>query len=86
MLGGPSALEGNVVITTSSGYKLTTDALAAQFKTLVVESPGPVAGTGPLGTLDAGQMRLHRRAGDENAHLVFTNGVKLIYDPKTLEE
>ncbi|WP_415405198.1 hypothetical protein [Tateyamaria sp. SN3-11] len=86
MVSNTSALEGNVVITTSSGYKLTTDALAAEFDTLVVESPGPVAGTGLFGRLNAGQMRLQREEGDENAQLIFTNGVKLIYDPKTLEE
>ena len=81
-----SALSGNVVITTSSGYKLTTDALNAEFDELVIDSPGPVAGTGPLGVLNAGKMHLARRTGDENAHLIFTNGVKLIYDPNTIEE
>ncbi|WP_299152803.1 hypothetical protein [uncultured Tateyamaria sp.] len=84
--GGASTLEGNVVITTSTGYRLTTDRLDAEFDTLVVESPGPIAGTGPLGDLDAGKMRFERREGAENAHLIFTNGVKLVYDPNKSEE
>ena len=84
--GGASTLEGNVVITTSTGYRLTTDRLDAEFDTLVVESPGPIVGTGPLGDLDAGKMRFERREGEENAHLIFTNGVKLVYDPNKSEE
>ncbi|WP_299294249.1 hypothetical protein [uncultured Tateyamaria sp.] len=86
MMQGTSSLRGNVVITTSTGYKLTSDALHTDFDTLAVESPGPVMGSGPLGVLNAGQMQLQRVGDNENAHLIFTNGVKLIYDPKNLEE
>ncbi|MEO0400802.1 MAG: LPS export ABC transporter periplasmic protein LptC [Pseudomonadota bacterium] len=86
MQGGASNLAGNVVITTSTGYKLTTDELATNFDTFMVESPGPVAGTGPLGKLNAGAMTLHKPSDGENAHLIFTNGVKLIYDPNKNEE
>jgi len=81
-----STLTGNVVITTSTGYKLASDVLRGEFDALLLESPGPVAGNGPLGTLNAGQMRLYRQAPDANAHLVFTNGVKLVYSPKIREE
>ncbi|WP_299372183.1 hypothetical protein [uncultured Tateyamaria sp.] len=86
MLGGATVLAGKVVITTSTGYKLTSDALNTNFDTLSVESPGPVMGSGPLGALNAGRMQLQRVEGNENAQLIFTNGVKLIYDPKSLEE
>ena len=86
MLGGETMLSGDVVITTSTGYKLTSDALRTNFDTLSVESPGPVMGSGPFGTLNAGRMQLQRVEGNENAQLIFTNGVKLIYDPKSLEE
>lgn len=81
-----SSLEGNVVITTSSGYTLNTDALLAEFDTLLVQSPGAVTGDGPVGNLQAGGMRLQRESGGENAHLIFTNGVKLIYTPENKEE
>ncbi|MEX0369244.1 MAG: hypothetical protein AB3N09_01340 [Tateyamaria sp.] len=86
MAGGTSSLEGNVVITTSTGYKLTSDALFTDFDQMTLESPGPVTGTGLSGTLDAGRMRLEKSADGENAHLVFTNGVKLVYRPEELEE
>jgi len=83
---GASSLEGNVVITTSTGYKLTSDALETSFDTLNIESPGAITGNGPIGTLNAGTMRLRRPTEGENARLVFTNGVKLIYDPRNLQE
>ena len=81
-----SRLQGNVVITTSSGFELASAELTAEFDTLVLESPGPVQGRGPLGTIDAGQMRLERKAAGQGAQLVFTNGMKLIYTPKIREE
>ncbi len=81
-----SSLTGNVVITTSTGFKMTTDALDADFDTMHVESPGDVMADSPLGTLNAGQMRIEKRGADENTHLIFTNGVKLVYTPKPLEK
>ena len=81
-----STFTENVVITTSSGFNLLSDALIAELDALELESPGVVQGTGPFGTLDAGQMRLQRDGADSNAHLLFTNGVKLIYTPQIKEE
>lgn len=81
-----SSLDGNVVITTSDGYRVTSDMLMADFDDLTFESPGAVAGTGPFGTFDAGKMRLQRTSPGSNAHLIFTNGVKLVYLPNTIEE
>ncbi|WP_299728192.1 hypothetical protein [uncultured Tateyamaria sp.] len=80
--GNTSILQGNVVITTSSGFSLASEELLAEFDTLVLDSPGAVQGTGPFGTLDAGRMRLERRETESNAHLIFTNRVKLIYTPE----
>ncbi|KIC49854.1 hypothetical protein [Tateyamaria sp. ANG-S1] len=86
MMRGASSLEGNVVITTSTGYKLNSEELLTDFENMTVISPGPVNGTGLSGTLEAGNMRLEKPGGGENAQLVFTNGVKLIYRPQDLEE
>lgn len=79
-------LAGKVSIGTSTGYDLTSDTLSADFDQLAVVSPGPIQGMSPIGSLRAGKMRLVRQPGLENVHLNFTNGVKLIYRPKTLEE
>ncbi|WP_299770535.1 hypothetical protein [uncultured Tateyamaria sp.] len=83
---GASSLAGNVVITTSTGYKLNSDELLTDFENMTVRSPGPVAGTGLSGTLEAGQMTLEKTDNGENAHLIFTKGVKLVYRPEELEE
>ena len=43
-----------------------------------------MAGDGPLGTLNAGAMRVMAPDNDAEAtHLVFLNGVKLVYDPQS---
>lgn len=73
-------LMGRVRINTSTGYALTTDELIADLEETGLVSPGPVSGSGPFGTLDAGQMTL--TGADGSQVLVFKGGVKLIYDPK----
>lgn len=79
-------LTGDVVITTSTGYRIESDYLTAMMTRLNVVSPGPVDAEGPLGTLDAGAMTLQSEKDKDAAQLVFTNGVKLIYDPKLHKE
>jgi lipopolysaccharide export system protein LptC len=75
-------LEGDVVITTSDGYRIESDRLITRMSVLDVDSPGPVRAKGPIGTLDAGAMSLSAGKGGTSAQLIFTNRVKLIYDPK----
>lgn len=77
-----SVLSGNVVITTSSGYKINSDQLMSSLSTLDIESPDMVEAKGPIGEITAGAMRLSALDDTKNAQLVFTNRVKLIYDPK----
>jgi len=84
--GARLTLSGNVIIATSTGYKLKSETLTTTFDTLSVESPNGVMGSSPIGTLHAGKMLLERRSGDENVHLNFTNGVKLLYRPNIREE
>ena len=79
-------LQGDVVINTSTGYRMTSDLLVTQMSTLDVNSPGPVAASGPVGTLDAGTMTLSAGKAGKPAQLVFTNGVKLIYTPEQSKE
>lgn len=79
-------LTGDVLITTSTGYRLTSAQLITLMSSLDVTSPGPVQGDGPIGTLNAGSMILKSGNAGETAHLVFTNGVKLVYMPKQDKE
>lgn len=74
---------GSVVVTTSTGYRVTTDALTAEMDRTGLTSDGPVTATGPAGTLTAGAMRLSEADGNSRTYvLVFNGGVRLIYDPK----
>lgn len=79
-------LAGHVIINTSTGYEVTSARMIAMMSRLNVRSPGPVQSVGPLGTLNAGGMVLDTPTKDAGAQLVFTNGVKLIYNPKQDEE
>ncbi len=55
---GHLTMTGNVVVTTSSGLRLTSGELVSALNGDEVVSAGPVTGTGPFGRIDAGAMRL----------------------------
>jgi lipopolysaccharide export system protein LptC len=80
-----AVLEGDVDLSTSTGFTLRSQELHAGLTELSVESPGAVSGLSPMGRLDAGAMTLTRDAGTGQAHLLFKDGVKLLYDPGTTE-
>ena len=79
-------LKGDVRIETSTGYRISSAFLTSAMSTLDLESPGPVVGYAPGGTLKAGRMTLTAAKGDARTQLIFTNGVKLVYTPKSSEE
>lgn len=76
---------GNVLIVSANGYQVTTDALNASLSTVAGSTPGPVQATGPIGDLTAGNMELRSKNEGGPLHLLFKNGVKLIYDPQEPE-
>lgn len=79
--GGQDSMDliGDVRMTTSTGYVLRSERLVADLEQTGLDSPGPVNGSGPSGTLEAGRMELTLRNGSQL--LVLKNGVKLIYEP-----
>ncbi|SIO19036.1 LPS export ABC transporter periplasmic protein LptC [Vannielia litorea] len=77
---GLAVLDGGVIITTPTGYQVTSDQITTALEQTDIESPGPVKAVGPAGTLDAGSMKL-TPSDDGNYLLVFNNGVKLVYTP-----
>jgi lipopolysaccharide export system protein LptC len=85
-----AVLDGDVVITTSTGYRMTTEKLISGMARVHAETLGPVKGSGPPGTLSAGRMLLVDRAAEgapeSDVHLLFTDGVKLIYDPSRTKD
>ena len=77
-----SILSGKVLITTSTGYKIKSERLVSAMTSLNIESPNEIIAEGPLGTFSAGSMRLALSEKTKSTQMVFTNAVKLIYDPK----
>jgi len=80
-LAGVAILEGDVVLTSSTGYRIETELLTTQMREIAAESGGAITGNGPPGKIDAGKMSMTSDAQTGDIHLLFTNGVKLIYDP-----
>jgi lipopolysaccharide export system protein LptC len=76
-------LIGGAIITSSTGYRITTDELSAALDVLDVTTTGPVRGEGPPGRFSAGRMQLGTDPDTGHAQLLFTNSVKLVYDPET---
>jgi lipopolysaccharide export system protein LptC len=75
-------LAGGVTITTSTGYRLETEAVTAMLDRSGLESLGEVSATGPAGTLRADRMTLGQDNRTPGAYvLVFKGGVRLVYRP-----
>jgi len=75
-------LEGDVVVTTSSGYRITTQALTARLDQTELRSDLPILVETPMGPLEAGSMQLSAAEdADKRYLLVFNGGVKLLYQP-----
>ncbi|QOL82102.1 hypothetical protein [Pseudooceanicola spongiae] len=81
-----ATLLGGVVITSSTGYKILTEALDSGMRQVHAESKGPISGDGPPGHFSAGRMTLTSDPATGDAYLVFTEGVKLVYDPGKPQE
>lgn len=75
-------LGGGVVVTTSTGYRVETDRLAALLDITRLESAGQITGNGPPGVIEAGKMVIAPGSLPGQYVLVFNQGVKLIYDPQ----
>jgi len=80
-----ATFEGHVKITTSTGYVVLTETLHATLSGITANTPGQVDGTGPLGEFTAGNMQIDTKTEGGPVHMLFNNGVKLIYDPKRPE-
>jgi lipopolysaccharide export system protein LptC len=76
---------GDVVITTTDGIEVTTNLLNTALDEIRGDTPGQVNGTGVIGNFSAGRMTFGTKKKDGPVHIIFTDGVKLIYEPKRAE-
>ncbi len=82
---GTATFAGNVVITTADGIQVTTDLLNTSLDEIRGDTPGQIDGTGPIGDFTAGRMTFGTEKKDGPVHILFTDGVKLIYEPQKAE-
>lgn len=83
---GRAELTGDVVVATATGQEIRTDRLDIALDTLEVVAPGEVRSTGPEGDLTAGRLRVSDAPGGGDVQVVFTDGVKLVYEPQRSED
>ncbi|MDU9006598.1 hypothetical protein [Sedimentitalea todarodis] len=84
-VGDIATFEGNVRIETSTGLVVLTEMMNTALDDIEGNTPGTVTGSGPMGDFTAGNMEFSAKSGEGDVHMLFKNGVKLIYDPKQSE-
>jgi lipopolysaccharide export system protein LptC len=81
---GQAILQGGALLESSTGYRIETESIATSFREAKAWSDNEVRITGPAGDITAGAMELRRQPGEESGYLlVFKEGVRLLYDPKS---
>lgn len=80
-----ASFAGNVRVTTSTGYTIETERLNASLSAVAGDTPGEISAEGPIGTFTAGRMQIGAKNEGGPIHMLFKNGVKLVYDPKKPE-
>jgi lipopolysaccharide export system protein LptC len=79
---GQILLSGGVTVSTSTGYRVETEAVTAALDRTGLQSGGAVTATGPAGELRADQMVIRQDNQTPGAYvLVFNGGVRLVYRP-----
>ncbi|MEY8843357.1 hypothetical protein AB9K41_30375 [Cribrihabitans sp. XS_ASV171] len=80
-----ATFQGDVRVITSDGMEVRTETLETSLSAVEGASPETVRATGPMGRLTAGAMTFGAENEDAPVHILFTNGVKLVYEPQTAE-
>lgn len=68
---------------TSNGYEMETNGLVAELQTGRVTSNGLLEIRAPFGELTAGMVTFQVATPDAGQQMLFTNGVRLLYNPDT---
>ena len=76
-------LDGGVIMTTSTGYRIETPGLSVALDRTGMDSQGAVTATGPLGTLTADALHIGQSGADYV--VVFNGRVTLVYLPASDE-
>ena len=77
-----ATLEGLTRVRTSNGYVMETRGLTADLASGRVTSDGAMEIRAPYGAITAGQLTIEPATDASGRQMLFTGGVRLIYDPK----
>ncbi len=77
-----ASLSGDVLVTSSNGYDVTTQELVLNLDQGTARSDTEIQGKGPAGHFTAGAMEMTHSEETDTTRFLFTNGVKLIYTPQ----
>lgn len=80
-VGKTLVLEGGVVLDTSDGYHVESARVEIDIGGETALAPGPVTGTGPRGSIEAGSMRASGTGDDGAGQIWFENRVRLVFIP-----
>lgn len=72
-----ATLTGLARIESTSGYRIETTGLEVDLGAGTLRTLGPLAAQAPFGSFEAGRLEV----GEGGAHLVFNEGVRLLYQP-----
>lgn len=76
-------LEGDVVLTTSDGYRVETDRVEMDIANKSAVAPGEVRAAGPIGSIRSNTVRLNEdEEGAAGTTIWFEGDVKLLLRPK----
>lgn len=78
-------LNGLSRLTTSNGYQMETAGLDANLRTGEIISDGPLEVHTPFGTLSAGKVQITIPPDGAAQQMLFTQGVRLLYQPQTIQ-
>lgn len=79
-------LRGDVILNASTGHEIRAARAALTLGTLGARIDGHLEAKGPEGHLTAGGMEMRSGPDGDDIQLVFTNGVKLVYDGQRSKE
>ncbi len=79
-------LSGDVMLETSTRYRIVAPGLNLSTRQTWAESTGPVVAEAPAGRIEAGLFELTQQDDDAGTYLlVFKEGVRMVYVPKPAE-
>ncbi len=79
---GTYVMTGDVVITSSAGYRITSDRLDGALDATALDATGSVVADAPMGRITSDRMQLRPDPDGPGKYvLVFKDRVRLIYEP-----